>query len=303
MAGTATQLSEAGFLPGIWMAPLLVEAENPIATENPDWFLDGAEYVHPVHGSMRILDVTVEGAANHLKSSVAHLVDSGFSLLKIDFLFSGTFNAPRSTGITPMASYDLAMQYIREAAGPETILLGVGAPPIAGFAHLDAWRIGPDVAVPQFDASWYFVQGTARSTAARWFFCAYHLCDGDPALLRGLERNEVETASWIAALAGGAFFLSDDLRLIDDERRSWLTSEMVALGIAGEAAHPFDGSLPEIPFQLQSQLGAQVTSIAGHQLPLKWRLPSGETLMVNVSDESINIEGETIEARGHILLD
>ena len=191
-----------------------------------------------------------------------------------------------------MRAYELALSIIREAAGPETILLAVGSPPIGGFDSVDAWRLGPDIAVQLFDASWYFVQGTARSSAARWPFCVHTLCDGDPALLRTLPRAEVEAAAWIAALGGGAFFLSDDLRDLESERTTWLTRDMAEQGLSGMPAVPISSQMTLVPIQLNSQLLEQSRQQATHRVPLRWLLHDGKQLQLNITDEAVTGDDE-----------
>ena len=85
-------------------------------------------------------------------------------------------------------------------------------------------------------------------------FCVHTLCDGDPALLRTLPRAEVEGAAWIAALGGGAFFLSDDLRDLESERTTWLTRDMAEQGLSGMPAVPISSQMTLVPIQLNSQL-------------------------------------------------
>ena len=211
----ATDLKGMGFETGIWLAPLLVDEDELLVAEHPDWFVPDTTYVHLEHGAMKVLDVTHPDAAQHLRETVARLVSAGFDLLKIDFLFVGTFEGQRYAQVTAMQAYRRALELIRDAAGPDTVLLGVGSPPIAGFDLIDSWRVGPDVAVGAFDASWFFVPNVGRTIAARWPYCLNTLCDGDPPVLRTLERNEVETSIWAAAFAGGAMFLSDDLRHLE----------------------------------------------------------------------------------------
>lgn len=297
MQATAEALIAENFRPGIWMAPLLVSENSPLVAEHPEWFLPEASFTHLAHGTMKILDVTHPEAAEKLRSDVRHLVNAGFSLLKIDFLFAGTYTSARHEPMPAMRAYELALSLIREAAGPETVLLAVGSPPIAGFSAVDAWRLGPDIAVQLFDASWYFVQGTARSTAARWPFCVHTLCDGDPALLRVLPRSEVEAGAWIASLAGGAFFLSDDLRQLEPMRRTWLISDAINQGVSGKPAVPVSSQLNFVPRQLNSQLLEQSRQQATHQLPTIWSLHDGRELRLNVTDEAAPYEENTLPPR------
>lgn len=301
MQSIAQQLISEGFMPGIWLAPLLVSASAPTVLEHPDWFLPEATFTHLGHGEMRILDVTHPDAAQWLIDSIQHLVNAGFTLLKIDFLFAGTYTSSRFEPMPAMSAYHRAISLIRAAAGEDVVLVAVGAPPIAGFEFIDTWRLGPDIALELFDASWFFVPGPARATAARWPFCVHTLCDGDPAILRHLSQAEVETGSWVAALAGGAFFLSDDLRELDLERSGWLTTQMVQQGLSGKPAHPIEMTLSEVPAQLNSQILDQSLQRSNHRVPIEWLTHRGASIWLNLTDTPVPYGGETIPPRTVII--
>jgi hypothetical protein len=301
MAAIAQQLSDEGFIPGIWLAPLLVSASAALVLDHPDWFLPEATFTHLGHGEMRIIDVTHPEAAQWLTESIRHLVSAGFTLLKIDFLFAGTYTSTRFEPMAAMQAYHRALSLIREAAGQDVVLMAVGAPPIAGFELIDSWRLGPDIAVELFDASWFFVPGTARATAARWPFCIHTLCDGDPTLLRNLSPTEIKAGSWVASLAGGAFFLSDDLRELDAEKSQLLTTQMVEQGLSGKPARPMNMTLSEVPPQLNSQILDQSLQRSNHQIPIEWLTHRETSIWMNLTDAPVVYVGETIPARTVII--
>ena len=248
---------------------------------------------------MKILDVTHPGAAGHLSQVIEDVVSSGFDLLKIDFLFVGTFEAGRHQDKTAIESYNMALDLIRQAAGPDTILLSVGSPPVAGFEYVDAWRVGPDIAVGAFDASWFFVPNVGRTIAARWPYCLTRLCDGDPPILRKLAQTEVITGAWAAAFSGGALFLSDDLRNLEPERLTWLQSDILETALAGIPAIP--EPLPDfIPDSLVSALSDQLSAQSRHAVPTRWTLPNGQQVWINWSDESAAFGPVEIDARSAV---
>ncbi len=297
MEGLARDLKADGFNVGIWLAPLLVEEDSELARNNPDWFVEGAYFGHLGEGNMLVLDVTHPEAARHISESIERIVGWGYDLLKIDFLFAGTFEGGRHENKTGMAAYEQAMALIRDAAGPDVVLLAVGAPPIAGFNHVDAWRIGPDIAVENFDASWFFIPSEARTIGARWPYCSAVLCDGDPPILRTMSRNEVEVSLWTAALAGGAFFLSDDLRNLEEERHTWVSQAMVELAITGSPAIPDPAVPTENPDQLATQLFDHTAGENRHKVPHRWTLPDGRTLYLNFGEEPISDGEFTVPTR------
>ncbi|MBV72419.1 MAG: hypothetical protein CMH52_13930 [Myxococcales bacterium] len=298
----ATDLKADGFETGIWLAPLLVHEDVPLTTEKPDWFIADTTYTHLTQGPMKILDVTHPDAAAHLTQVIESVVSKGFDLLKIDFLFAGTYEAPRHENRSAIESYNMALQIIRQAAGPNTILLSVGSPPIAGFEYIDAWRVGPDVAVGAFDASWFFVPNVGRTIAARWPYCLTLLCDGDPPILRTLSQTEVVTGSWAAAFSGGALFLSDDLRNLDPTRLPWLKPEVIETALAGVPARP--DPMPEmIPDSLVSALSDQLSSRSRHAVPTRWTLPNDRQIWINWTDESAAFGSVEIDARSAVMID
>ncbi len=303
LAGVASALHAQGFEVGVWLAPLLVDGDSPLVTEHPDWFVGGAVYPHGKHGPMRVLDVTHTGAAEHLRAAITRLVGAGIDFLKIDFLFAGTAEGARAEGVTGMEAYRRALVLIREAAGPATTLLAVGAPAVAGFDLVDGWRLGPDIALEAFDANWYFVAPQARNVAVRWPFCRAVACDADPPILRMLAQNEVVAGAWVAALAGGAFFLSDDLRALPAERHGWaFAPEVLAAALTGEAAVP-DSIFPAAP---PSVLGnAFEDALAGQgsvEVPVVWTIAGGGRVALNVRDAPVDVGTLRIPARSALFL-
>lgn len=300
--GLVDVLEAEGHEVGIWFAPLLASVDSEVFASHREWFVDGVSWNHILEGEMRILDVTDPEAAAHLAGIVETMRGWGLTLLKIDFLFAGTFEGGRDEAITGMMAYDRAMRLLAEAAGDDITLLAVGAPPVATFPYAAAWRVGPDIAVSTFGPSWPFVAGEARTIAGRYMFCAFTACDGDPALLRELDRNEVEVGQWVAALSGGAFFLSDDLRALETERDGWLLPDAVALGVAGVPAVPVDLVPATAPRTLANALSDEVSGRNRHVVPSAWRLPQGGTLYINWSDAPATIAAREVGARSAIVV-
>ncbi len=289
--GLAKDLKADGFTMGVWLAPLLAAESSEVYKAHPDWFVQGAVYNHLKNGNMHVLDVTHPDAAAHLASVINQLVAWGYDLLKIDFLFAGTWEGGRHEAVTGMEAYNRALQIIRKAAGDKTILLAVGAPPIPTLQYVDAWRSGTDIAVENFGPSWPFLPNQLRSLGAHLPFCAAMRCDADPVLLRDLSHDEVDFGAWTVALAGGGLFLSDDLTKLPPERKSWgLDIQRVGLALGGTTAIP-KPFFPDAPpqtltnpvFEHLQSLGEPVA----HSLevvPVLWQLPDGAWLALNPTD-------------------
>ncbi|MBI5532039.1 MAG: alpha-galactosidase [Deltaproteobacteria bacterium] len=299
LAAAAQAIKAKGFRPGIWLAPLLVAPGSQTAKAHPSWLVQGASYDHPSLGKMNILDVTDADAAQHLQDVIKALTGAGYELLKIDFLFAGAQEGIRDEQVTGMEAYHRAMQTIRAAAGEETILVAVGAPPVASFPYVDGWRVGNDIAfkpipiinLPQ--PTWTFIANQARQIASRYPFCQATLCDADPVILRSpLTQDEVGAGGWVAASTGGALFLSDDLVSLPADRWSWgLDPVRGAIAVGGVPAAPESFFPDVIPSELKSMKDNFNLFNAEHQVPSKWRMPGGRRLGFNWTGKAVEMEG------------
>jgi hypothetical protein len=293
--GLAADLKADGFEVGIWMAPLLVDEDSALVSEHPDWFVEGLFYPHALNGKMRVLDVTNPAAAAHLAGFISTVVSWGYDLLKIDFLFAGSWEGKRAAAVTGLEAYHKALEIIREAAGEGTLLTAVGAPPLPSLPYVEAWRLGGDIAFSATPLAWPFIANQARSLSVRWPLCLAVLCDADPVLLRDLPREQVESGGWVVAFAGGALFLSDDLRHLPEERWSWgLDPDRAALALGGLPAVP-ESPFPDSPSaRLANVLSELLGELTGqpehHVVPLIWRLPDGRRVAFNASVEEVVVD-------------
>ena len=300
----ATDLEAQGYRMGLWLAPLLVKEDLSLVADHPDWFVGGVDYNHLEHGHMRILDVTHPEAAAYLGQIISRVVSWGYDSLKLDFLFTGAVEGQRHQNVTGLEAYNRALQIIREAAGPDVHILACGALAIASFPYADSWRVGVDVALEIFGTSWHFIVSQARNIAARWPLCLAVLCDPDPALLRELDEEEVGFGTWVVALAGGAFFLSDDLRNLPLDRHGLsLDTIRVETALGGEPARPEDVFPDHPPDTLASVLQDHLSGTNSHVVPVIWRLPGGKRVGLNLSDEPLEVDSATIPPHGARLLD
>jgi alpha-galactosidase len=302
LSAMAASLSGMGLRMGLWLAPLLVAPGSDTAKAHPQWLVQGATFTHPVHGDMRVLDVTHPQAAEYLKDLFATLVEAGIGLLKIDFLFAGALEGTRQEALTGIQAYHRALALIREGAGEDALLLAVGAPPIPSFPYVDGWRVGNDIAfkpLPVIDfpqPTWTFIANQARSIASRYSYCLATLCDPDPPLLRVLPRHEVEAGLWVAASTGGAFFLSDDLRQLESNRLTWFSQDIVDLSLSAAPAVP-ESFFPDlIPDTLKSMKDEWNLFKAEHQVPSIWRFQDGRRMAINFNDSPKKIEGVSVPA-------
>jgi alpha-galactosidase len=257
LAALAREMEGGGQCLGVWTAPVLVSASADLADEAPaDWFVHDAamggrlvDERHQVLGPMFVLDGSRPGVQTYLRDLYAGMYADGVRYFKVDFLYAGGYAGSRA-----LAS---GMQAIKEGVG-DGYLLASGAPlsPMVGVAH--GCRVGPDTATPLMDFdSWTpsptvfsdEVLEVGRNLAARHFLSGWFQLDADVALVGGnLSLEQARQLVTMAALAGGPFLASDDLRRLPSERLELITNPEVLELSGGQPAVPdWEPNLPDLP--------------------------------------------------------
>jgi len=213
LAALAGRIREAGFLPGLWLAPFVCERESRLVAEHPDWLMrdEAGEPVRtgPHWSGALALDTRNPDVRAYVRDVVRTVVrEWGFGLLKLDFLYAACL-VPHD-GMNHGELMADAMQLLREAAGEDTLLLGCGVPLSSAFGVVDYCRIGCDVGLD-------------------W---------NDKPHMRMLHRERVSTKNSLtntvsrAPLDGRAFgndpdvfFLRSDVKLVEQKRRRLLQAD------------------------------------------------------------------------------
>jgi alpha-galactosidase len=232
----SARIRKAGFLPGVWLSPFLIETGSRLAKDHPDWLVPKAAGVMSNVKlawvrETRSLDVTRPSVAAHIRRLIRTAVKGWkFPFLKLDYLYLPAVKGARLADPTVTRAQALrkALEGIRAAAGEKTFLLGCGCPLGSGIGVFDAMRIGPDVdsiwkphlfhhtwaglGDPTLPAAWNAVRNTlARAPLhRRWWWN-----DPDCLLARDRETSltltERRTLATAIALSGGMVLLSDNL--------------------------------------------------------------------------------------------
>jgi len=245
MKAVAARIRQAGFTPGLWLAPFVARPTSQVAKAHPDWFLTTAggrrrsAGVNPWWGgSFHALDLTHPGVRAWLRETIGTLVhDWGLAFLKIDFIYAGMLDGGRhDPSKTTYETYRSGVALIREVAGDEAAILGCGAPLVPSVGLVDVMRIGPDVAEywrrPLVD----WLTGLESTPGARQSLKdvlsrhALHerLWQNDPDCLLVRKRNsklsldEVRTLATIVGLSGGMRMISDDVSRLEPDRLALL---------------------------------------------------------------------------------
>ncbi len=279
VAGLAEEIRAAGKMPGLWLAPFIVHPRSQTAREHPDWLVKGrwglpASAGYNWGAITAGLDLTHPAALDYAYTVIETAAHRwGYPYLKLDFLYAGAIRGRRKDdSLTRAQVLRRGMEALRRAAGPETLLLGCGAPLGSALGLVDAMRIGADTAptwTPRF-AGWKrpFEQITPMPAARnaiqniltragmhrRWWWN-----DPDCLLIRPdseLTLDEVRTFATLAALTGGLLLLSDDLPAVPEERRQIAAALLPAIGQRALVLDGLEKTTPEtLRLDLQGAAG------------------------------------------------
>jgi len=266
----ADRIRGSGFEPGLWLAPLVVERSSQIVHAHPDWLLRGKRGRQVKTGLVssfvgRALDPTNPEVIAFVRDVVKTAVDDwGFRYLKLDFMYAGALRGRRhNPQLTRAQALRRAFQAIRDAAGPDTYLVGCGAPLGPAVGLVDAMRIGPDTApswAPAFRGLGRLVvqnpalpslRNSLHHVATRaWMHGRWWANDPDALLMRdtktALTDDEVLAQTTLLGLCGGLSMLSDDLDDIAPERRALASTLMPPLLDGMDVLDLLSSRMPEL---------------------------------------------------------
>lgn len=156
MRDAVSLITDHGMRAGVWIAPFIALPGSRVVERNPQMLLRDADG-SPVRAGSNwgshyyTFDFTRADAREFLVDTVRRAVhDWGFRYLKLDFINAGAVQGVRSQDVDREHAYRSAIETIRDAVGPDTYLLGSGAPMFPSLGVLNAVRTGPDVA-PMWD--------------------------------------------------------------------------------------------------------------------------------------------------------
>lgn len=231
----------AGFVPGLWIAPLMVGNRSRLYREHPDWVVKDAQTGAPfvqsrLYGEWRwgkrseeyyILDVTHPEAFEYIRSVFrTWRYDWGCEYFKIDFFYWAAEFGPdtvvwHTSGLTRVEIWRRLAEMIRAEIGDDAWWLGCGCPLWASVGLVDAVRISSDVGV-EWSGN-LSAEALLRDQAVRNF--ANHVLwqiDPDCVLLRNrfhyLTDVEVRSLALYAGMSGGVLLTSDALHELSAQR-------------------------------------------------------------------------------------
>ena len=278
----AGELRKMGFVPGLWIAPGIVEPHARIA--QMDWdMLAKSRGGQPclAYQCMKrygfVLDPTTEKAQKFLEDTFRRFTDYGYGYFKIDFLKPVT-QAFRHAD--PKCRRDdivrLIIDSVRRGTGDRAEILGCGHVYSSGSKGLNACRIGADI-----HATWRNTKVNAPVVAARYWqnrklwindpdfaVCRAEHTSVDPDMhrlqpayvyvapndqyladkefdLATFKENEPEVLLSVAIISGGVLNLSDKMTLLNEKGLELCRKTVSAEpGEAGVCLELFESELP-----------------------------------------------------------
>ncbi len=266
MKALADQIGEAGYKPGLWLAPFVLHEDSVALREHPEMVLKTHEgetiFVQTWLGRCAVLDCTHPDAEAWLRNLIRTVVRGwGYEYLKLDALSfaaqPGSLARYHAAGTAAPMNLRRGLEIIRDEAGGKIFILGCTCHFGPAIGLVDAMRVGPDVKELWSVGPNPSVKHAMRLTLQRnWMHRRWWANDPDCLIVRDTdtELNEAETrflATGIA-LSGGMVVASDDLPKLTPARRDMALALFPPPGVA---ADPLDASEGPVPSAWRADLG------------------------------------------------
>ncbi|MFP4375608.1 MAG: glycoside hydrolase family 36 protein [Spirochaetales bacterium] len=238
-------IREAGFKPGLWVAPFVATRRSELLTIHPEYALRDERGRASTAGFNPLwpggyyygLDITNPRCNEYIRRVIRTIVGEwGFPYLKCDFLFAACLRGGTHHDLNLSRAEVLkeAMQLVREeaeaATREEVFLVGCGMPLTPGIGSVDAMRVGPDTGgywtrrrmkLLRTGAMMGARNSIRNSVVRGAMHRALWLNDPDCLMLRTegtrLSPEQRRTQINAIALTGGMLLYSDDFSKLSDE--------------------------------------------------------------------------------------
>jgi alpha-galactosidase len=216
---------------GVWLAPFVVGARTTLAHDHPDWLVGYAG--HNWGQDLVGLDLTSPSVRDLLQARLEPLVALGIRYFKLDFLYAGAVPGRRRANVSPVEAYRSGLRALREVVGPESYLVGCGAPILPSVGLVDAMRVSPDTFHEGGEDGSTGLRGLMSMAARAWQQGQFWTNDPDCLVARPTYRLREEWARAVTEL-GGLRSCSDRIAELDE----WGLEATRRLLAAGSTADP-----------------------------------------------------------------
>ena len=257
MKYTADKIKEAGFVPGIWVAPIQIVPSCDIALWHSEMLLkgdDGDPYVGTLTGQFNV-DPTHPEGKEHIRKIFTKLYNDGYRLFKIDFLCQFSSNDDFKDNIQAKKFYDKnagpydalreLFKIIRECVTDESHIIGCSLPVECGADVCDSARISIDMhnwhsctekvadsmewayiyhgTVWNNDVDFLVVRGSETSTEAvttnHYALRKDYRSSDSVAPEKSRDFDYIQARTWtnLVMISGGNTFLSDKMTKLNEK--------------------------------------------------------------------------------------
>ena len=241
-----SNIEAAGFIPGLWIAPFIIDSRSLTAKEHPDWLLHdekgklvpaGYNPLWGKNGTFYCLDLSRDEVIEHLHSVMDTLINKwGFRYIKLDFLYAGMLWGNYEQKTASYKIYSRALQTITSFTntkdGSPVTYLGCGVPFELSFKKLSLSRIGCDTYEKWKNPVMRLLRWNGRNEAylnvvdtlghALWNKTIF-LNDPDVIFIRkdncSLTANQKYLISGVSGMFGSQLMYSDDPGKEDAEEK------------------------------------------------------------------------------------
>ncbi|HHV95345.1 MAG TPA: hypothetical protein GXX37_02540 [Clostridiaceae bacterium] len=269
------EITDRGFIPGIWTAPLLIDTASYAGLRMPELMIKD-QYGDPVvHSGSYLLDPTTPSGKDFLKKLYTRLYEIGFRLFKVDYVRS--ILRVDSFYDKTKAPYEVLRDMfalIRECVTDESHILGCSLPVECGQGVADSGRTGIDIHNQWTHLEWALECYTFKY----WAHKRIWINDPDFLIVRGkdtsveketnvlnpnqnnpnpprwrkgdvFDKYEAQTWTNVVMLTGGNVFLSDRISMLNEEGKKLIYKGLQNIGVAAEPLDMCCGYHPSIWLQ------------------------------------------------------
>ncbi len=264
LKGVADRIKKAGFLPGIWMAPLAVKKSLPMFSEHRDWLCHN-------EGDMYYIDPTIPEAEKFILDNYRYQYEAGFRLFKMDYvsplLKVKKFYDKKATAYSALSRL---VERVKECTGPDAVVLGCSLPVECGPDVAPSMRISVDI-----HNFFPHVERIAQAMQWAWMFNnRITRIDVDFLVVRGDETSD-DDELW-KYIGRNNFVPPPRYKQTDDDRMKsfWRHGDM------------FNA--------LEAETWANLVCISGGNIFMSDRMSRLNSLGIDIIDRSFKLAGEEV---------